>query len=43
MDKLAQNNILGGLALNERDILWCGTVMNSNEEIDNLVELVKAV
>lgn len=43
MDKLAQNNILGGLPLNEREILWCATEMNTKEEIDKLVELVKAV
>lgn len=42
-DKLAQNNILGGLPLNEREILWCATEMNTKEEIDKLVELVKAV
>lgn len=43
IDKLAQNNILGGLPLNDRDILWCATEMNSKEDIDNLVELVKVV
>ena len=43
MDKLAQNNILGGLPLNEREILWCATEMNTKEEIDKLVELVKVV
>ena len=43
MNKLAQNNILGGLPLNEREILWCATEMNTKEEIDKLVELVKAV
>lgn len=43
MDKLAQYGILGGLPLNEQEILWCATEMNSKEDIDNLVELVKAV
>ena len=41
--KLAENGILGGLALNEQEILWCATEMNTKEEIDELAALVKEV
>lgn len=41
--KLDANGILGGLALNEQEILWCATEMNTKEEIDALVALVKEV
>lgn len=41
--KLAENGILGGLALNDHEILWCATEMNSKAEIDELVDLVKVV
>lgn len=44
MKKLAENDILGGLPF-ERDgqtrILWCCTEVNTREEIDKLVELLK--
>ncbi|MCQ2479392.1 MAG: aminomethyl-transferring glycine dehydrogenase subunit GcvPA [Clostridia bacterium] len=38
--KLAENGILGGLPV-DGGILWCATEMNSKEDIDNLVSLVK--
>ena len=41
--KLDENGILGGLMLNEREILWCATEMNTKEEIDALAALVKEV
>lgn len=42
MAKLAENNILGGYPIGE-DILWCATEMNTKEQIDRLVEIVKEV
>lgn len=39
--KLEENGILGGLPLNEREILWCATEMNRKEEMDRLAALVK--
>lgn len=38
--KLAARGILGGLAV-DGGILWCATEMNSREEIDTLVSLLK--
>lgn len=43
---LEQRGILGGLPLrgkNEGQILWCATEMNSKEEIDTLVTILKEV
>ncbi len=40
---LEKKGILGGLSLNENEILWCCTEMNTKEEIDALVELIKSV
>jgi len=42
MAHLEANDILGGLVIPE-GILWCATEMNSKEEIDKLVSLVKEV
>lgn len=41
--KLDEHGFLGGLVLNEREILWCATEMNTKEEIDELAALVKEV
>lgn len=41
--RLDEHGILGGLALNEREILWCATEMNTKDEIDELAALVKEV
>lgn len=43
LKKLAENGILGGLILNDHEILWCATEMNSKADIDELVDLVKVV
>lgn len=43
MDHLAENGYLGGLVLPDGKILWCATEMNTKEEIDELVCLVKEV
>ena len=39
--KLKENNILGGIKLDETKILVCTTEMNSQDEIDNYVNSVK--
>ena len=39
---LEDNNILGGVALNDSDILWCVTEVNTKKEIDFAVDLIKA-
>ena len=41
MKKLADHDILGGLPLEEGEILWCTTEMNTKEEIDAMVSLLK--
>lgn len=38
---LEEHGILGGLALSEDTILWCCTEMNTKEEIDTVVSLLK--
>lgn len=46
MKKLEQNGILGGYPLTGRDagnILWCVTEVNTKEEIDHLVNLIREV
>lgn len=40
MSKLEDNGILGGLPIGD-GILWCVTEMNSKEDIDKLVEILK--
>ncbi|MCI5839446.1 MAG: aminomethyl-transferring glycine dehydrogenase subunit GcvPA [Peptoniphilaceae bacterium] len=39
--KLSDNSILGGLPLDENRILWCCTEMNSKEDIDKLISVLK--
>ncbi|HZK39902.1 MAG TPA: aminomethyl-transferring glycine dehydrogenase, partial [Clostridia bacterium] len=44
MEKLAENNILGGLPIKEKGkthILWCVTELNTKAEIDRLVDILK--
>lgn len=46
MDALEAHNILGGLPLTnccENSILWCCTEMNTKEEIDQVIEILKEV
>lgn len=46
MSHLEENGILGGLPLDkemEGGILWCATELNTKEEIDVLVELIKEI
>ena len=40
---LKEKGILGGLPLNEFDLLWCATEMNTKEEMDLCAETVKEV
>lgn len=40
--ELEKNNILGGIALNESDILWCVTEVNTKREIDAAVEVINS-
>lgn len=40
---LGENGILGGLAVEGGGILWCVTEMNTREEIDRAVNLIKEV
>lgn len=42
MAKLEEHGILGGYPIGE-DILWCATEMNTKEQIDQLVAVVKEV
>lgn len=41
MKILAGNDILGGLVLSKHEILWCATEMNTKEETDRMVSLLK--
>jgi len=41
-DRLEANGILGGLPI-EDGILWCATEMNSKEDIDRMVKILKEV
>ncbi|MCR5794018.1 MAG: aminomethyl-transferring glycine dehydrogenase subunit GcvPA [Solobacterium sp.] len=43
MDILCANGILGGLPLEGGKILWCATEVNTKEEIDKAVSLLKEV
>ena len=40
LERLKQENILGGIKLDEKHILVCATEMNTEEEIVNYVEAV---
>ena len=43
LDALEKEGILGGLPLNEYDILWCATEKNTKEEMDKVAAIVKEV
>ena len=43
LTKLEENNILGGLPLDEKRILWCCTELNSKEDIDEVINILKEV
>ena len=43
LKKLQDHDILGGVPLNNQEILWCATEVNTKEEIDQVVSLVKEV
>lgn len=40
---LEDNGILGGYPLSDNEILWCCTEMNSKEQIDKVIEILKEV
>lgn len=41
LTKLHENGYLGGLPVGDNQLLWCVTEMNTKEEIDTMVELIK--
>ena len=43
LNALEEQGILGGLMLNDKEILWCTTEMNTKKEMDELVQIVKEV
>lgn len=43
LEALEKKGILGGLPLNEYDILWCATEKNTKEEIEQAAAIVKEV
>ena len=43
LKKLEEKDILGGLPLDERRILWCCTELNSKEDIDEVINILKEV
>ena len=43
LSALEKEGILGGYPLDEHRILWCCTEMNSKEDIDRAVAIVKGV
>ncbi len=43
LNALEQQGILGGLMLNEDEILWCATEKNTKSEIDTVAGIVKEV
>ena len=40
---LEEHGILGGYPLSKNQILWCATEVNTKEEIDTLVSILKEV
>lgn len=43
LKKLEEKGILGGLPLDEKKILWCCTELNSKEDIDEVINILKEV
>ena len=43
LKELEAQGILGGLPLSEHEILWCATEMNTKEEMDRTVQIVREV
>ena len=41
LDNLKQNNILGGLKIDDNRILVCTTEMNTDEEIESYINAIK--
>ena len=41
LELLEKHGILGGYPLSDREILWCVTEVNTKEEIDDLVKILK--
>ena len=41
LELLSSNGILGGYPLSENELLWCVTELNTKEEIDNLVRILR--
>ena len=40
---LTDKGILGGLKLSDTEILWCATELNTKEQMDEVIEIVKGV
>ncbi len=43
LQALEEHDILGGLPLDDHRILWCCTEMNTKEEMDEAVRILKEV
>ncbi|MBR5969281.1 MAG: aminomethyl-transferring glycine dehydrogenase subunit GcvPA [Lachnospiraceae bacterium] len=43
LEALREKGILGGLPLNEKEILWCATELNTRQAMDEVAEIVKEV
>ncbi len=43
LEKLEEHHILGGLPLDDKRILWCCTELNSKEDIDEVINILKEV
>ncbi|SFQ16065.1 glycine dehydrogenase subunit 1 [Lachnospiraceae bacterium XBB1006] len=42
-DRLEEKGYLAGLPISEHELLWCATEMNTKEQMDDLIALVKEV
>ena len=43
VDKLQKRGILAGLPLSDKDMLWCVTEMNTKDDIDAVVNVLREV
>ena len=43
VDKLQKRGILAGLPLSDKDMLWCVTEMNTKDDIDEVVNVLREV
>lgn len=43
LEALEKENILGGLKLNDNEILWCATEVNTKDEMDKVAHIIREV